>query len=148
MSRFRILLVDDNIAILDRLQALLDAQSELTVVGSATDGIGAVRLAKLLKPDLVIMDVRMPNMNGIDATRAIVAEDSRAKILCYSMQPEAQLALTAFQAGARGYLSKSCSFDEMKEAIHEILAGRAYFPRGLDVRLMNAWATRPKLGKV
>ncbi|MDX1428632.1 MAG: response regulator transcription factor [Rhodothermales bacterium] len=132
-SRFRILVVDDNVAILDRLRALLETQPELTVVGSATDGIDAVRLAKILMPDLVIMDVRMPHMNGIDATRAIIADDPRAKILCHSMHPEEELARTVLQAGARGYLLKGCSFDELKEAIHEILAGGACFPPGLDV---------------
>jgi DNA-binding NarL/FixJ family response regulator len=126
MTQSRILLVDDHDRSLDSLRALLEIQLGLEVVGEARDGKEAVRLAKALKPDLVIMDIGMPNMNGIDATRHIVGHDPDVKVLCHSMHAERRFVRAALEAGALGYLVKSCSFNELKAAIQEVSAGRAY----------------------
>jgi DNA-binding NarL/FixJ family response regulator len=126
MTHSRILLVDDHYLVLDGLRALLEDQPGLEVVGEAKDGREAVGLAEALKPDLVIMDIGMPNMNGIDATRHIVGQDPGIKVLCLSLHAERRFVIAALEAGALGYLVKSCPLDELIIAIQEVLAGRAY----------------------
>lgn len=142
MASFHILLVDDHDKFLEMLRALLERQRDLRVVGKARNGKVAVRLARELKPDLVITDIRMPHMNGIDATRKILAQDPGAKVLCRSMHAERRYVMQALEAGALGYLVKSCPLDEHHVAIREVLAGRAYVSSGIVVDVNDVLEAR------
>lgn len=125
--KLRILLVDDHTIIRQSLSKFLRAQAGYEVVGEACDGCEAVKLEKELHPDVIIMDISMPNLNGIDATRQIFSSDhSRVKVIALSMHTGKQWVAEMFRAGASGYLSKDCDFDELLDAISNVTAGKLY----------------------
>src|ERR1035441_9146147 len=106
MTNIRILLVDDHTILRDGLRALLERQTDMSVVAEAGDGREAVHLAAEQKPDVVLMDIGMPNMNGIEATRRIVAANSKTAVVILSMHQDESYVLRSMKAGARGYLLK------------------------------------------
>jgi DNA-binding NarL/FixJ family response regulator len=123
----RILLVDDHTILRQGLSRFLQAQAGFEVVGEANDGCEAVDLEKQLHPDVIIMDINMPNLNGIDATRQIFSRDhSKVKVIGLSMHTGKRWVVEMFRAGATGYLSKDCGFDELLDAISHVTAGRIY----------------------
>ena len=122
----RIVLADDHQIMRDGLAALLEKQREMEVLGQASDGRQVVQAARDLRPDVVIMDVSMPGMNGIEATRRITAELPQVKILCLSFQSDKRLVLAVLEAGASGYLLKDCAFDELVTAIRTVMANQTY----------------------
>ena len=105
---------------------MLDEQEGMHVIGEADDGRTAVRLAKELRPDLVIMDVTMPDLNGIDATRQIRAENPRVKVIALSMHAERQFVMEMLGAGASGYLPKDCPVDELLSAVGAVMRGDTF----------------------
>jgi two-component system response regulator NreC len=126
MSKLRILLADDHTIVRQSLSRFLHEQAGFDVVGEAHDGIEVVGLTKELHPDVVIMDVSMPNLNGIEATRQICTEHSNVKVIGLSMHTSKRCVVEMFRAGARGYLPKNCDFDELIEAVSVVVAGRTY----------------------
>ncbi len=122
----RILLADDHAIVLDGLASLLDKYSDFTVVGRAADGFDAVRLSGELSPDVVVMDISMPGLNGIDATRKILAADPRIKVIALSMHNDSMYVSEALKSGARGYLLKESAFDELIAALRTVMKGRCY----------------------
>jgi len=122
----RVLLADDHALVRDGLQALLTAGGEIEVVGVAADGVGAVRSAQQLRPDVIVMDVGMPGLGGIDATRRICERDPAAKVLMLSMHGNSEHIHQAFRAGARGYLLKESAGAEVVVAVLAVHAGRRY----------------------
>lgn len=122
----KILLVDDHQIVRDGLRVCLEVNSQFTVVGEAADGLEAVRLATELQPDVIVMDVSLPRLNGIDATRAILAADSSRKVLCLSMHTHREFIAEAFRAGVSGYMVKSSAFQELVHALDLIAAGGKY----------------------
>ena len=122
----KILLVDDHKMIRDGLRALLEKEHDLKVVGEASDGRSAVRLAQELKPDLVVMDITMPGLNGMTATSQLIAQHPGIKILILSMHADRRFVLETLRAGASGYLLKDSAFEELARAIREVIQGRAY----------------------
>lgn len=123
----RILLADDHAVVRDGLRALLDAEQGLEVVGSVCDGHEAVLAAARLKPDVVVMDVNMPGLNGIEATLRIVRAGSPPpQVLMLSMHGSAEHIYRALQAGARGYLLKESAGTEVVGAVRAVAAGRRY----------------------
>lgn len=134
----RILLVEDHRITLEGLQALLAQERGMEVVGSATNGRDAERLALELRPDLVIVDIGLPEMNGIDATRRILAVHPSAKVIALSMHSDRRFVDGMLAAGACGYILKESAFRELAAAIHAVLAGRVYFsPAVADVVAME-----------
>ncbi len=125
-TRIRILLVDDHKIFLERMQRLLDGQPNLRVVGAATHGKDAVRLTQELEPDIVVMDISMPKLNGIDATKEIGKRRSDTKVLCLTVHTERHFMSAMFQAGALGYILKDCPFDELTSAISSVHSGKKY----------------------
>ncbi len=123
----RILLADDHITILQGLSRFLWEQADLEVVGQAKDGLTAVQLARELAPDIVIMDISMPGLSGIEATRRIHSEKPEIKIIGLSMHAAKRYVQEMYRAGARGYLLKDCDFDELVTAIHTVAVGGTYF---------------------
>lgn len=130
----RILLVDDHQILRDGLRASLDQEVGMDVVGEAGDGETAVRLARRLKPDVTIMDLGLPGMTGIDATRRIVADIPEAKIIVLSMYPKAALITEVLKAGASGYILKENALWSVVEAIKKVSAGERYLcPRAASL---------------
>ena len=125
-ARSRVLLADDHQLVRGGLRALLERQPGLEVVGEAGDGRKAVWAARDLRPDLVVMDVEMPGLNGIEATRQIVSEVGGVRVLCLSMHGSARFVEAAFEAGASGYLLKDSATEELSLAVDTVLAGRTY----------------------
>jgi len=122
----RILIADDHRIMREGLRVLLEGQRGVTVVGEAENGRDAVRLAAELQPDLVIMDVSMDDLNGIEATRRITSSVKNVRILALSIHADRRFVLEMFRAGAAGYLLKDCAFDELIRAIRAVRQGHAY----------------------
>jgi DNA-binding NarL/FixJ family response regulator len=124
--RTRIILADDHMAIREALRALIEEQADLEVVGEAENGRAAVRLAVERSPDVVLMDVSMPVMNGIEATRRITVKIPGVKVLGLSMHADEKLVREMLQVGASGYVLKDRADKELAEAIRAVTAGRMY----------------------
>lgn len=122
----RILLVDDHQVLREGLRSLLEQQLDMEVVGEASEGMTALRLVRELTPDIVIMDVNMDGMDGIDATRMISREHSTTKVLALSMFLRKTFVTEMFKSGAAGYLLKDNAFAEILEAIRTIQTGERY----------------------
>ena len=122
----RILLVDDHKIIVDGLRSLLEKIDAFKVIGQASDGLSAVRLAADLSPDLIIMDISLPGLNGIDATRRILEANPRVKVIALSMHKDGRYIAEALKSGAVGYLLKESAFDELTAAIHTVMKGACY----------------------
>ncbi len=123
----RILLADDHTIVLQGLSRFLREQADMEVVGLAKDGVTTVQLARELAPDIVIMDISMPGLSGIEATRRIHSEKPDIRIIGLSMHAAKRYVQEMYRAGARGYLLKDCDFDELVTAIHTVAAGGTYF---------------------
>ena len=109
------------------MKLLLDRMSEMQVVGEAADGREAVRLAQELKPDIVIMDIGMPLLNGLDAAAQIVRENARIGIIMLSMHTDESYILRALDAGAKGYLLKDHADDDLEQAVRCVATGKPFF---------------------
>jgi len=123
--RQTILIADDHRLLREGLRALLE-RDDFHVVAEADNGRSAVRLAKQLQPDIVITDIAMPDLNGVEATRQICAESPRSKVLALSMHTESRFVLGILEAGASGYLLKDAAFEELSAAIKAVLKGQTY----------------------
>ncbi len=122
----RLILVDDHKIMRDGLQTILNGSNEFEIVGVADNGRSAVSLARQKKPDIVIMDVCMPGLNGIEATRQIVEENPEIKIITLTMLSTKNSVDEAFKAGVSGYLLKDCDYDELITAIKAVFMGKNY----------------------
>jgi two-component system response regulator NreC len=130
----KILLADDHNLIREGLRALISEESNMTVVAEAEDGRTAVQLTAKLSPDVVIMDITMPGLNGIDATRQILSKSPAPKIIALSMHTERRMILEMLNAGASGYLLKDCAFGEVIRAIETVMSNCTYLsPRIADI---------------
>lgn len=128
----KILLADDHKLLREGLRALIEEQRNMTVVAEAEDGRSAVRLAAKLSPDIIVMDISMPGLNGIDATRRIAAESPGIKVIALSMHADRNFVVEMFKAGAAGYLLKDCAFEELILAIRAVSSKRAYLSSKLS----------------
>jgi len=135
--RTTILLVDDHPIFREGLRALIEKNDAAQVVGEAGDGAEAVRLAGELRPQLVIMDMTMPVMNGIDATREIIKNNPDTKVLALSMENDRYFVVEVLKAGATGYLLKDTAFAELAEAINTVATGETYLPRKVSTLLVK-----------
>lgn len=127
----RILLADDHGILREGLRALLQKQPDFEVVAEADDGRAAVKLAKELQPDVVIIDIAMPNLNGIEATRKILADLPETKVLALSMHSDKRFVTGILREGASGYLLKDSAFEELSLAIQTVCGGRKYLSPGI-----------------
>ena len=129
MPHIRILLADDHTVVRDGLRALLEKQADMTVVGEAADGRESVRLAGEHLPDVVVMDIAMPNMNGIEATRRIIEQNPACAVVILSMHQDESYVLRSLKAGAKGYLLKDSLRGDVIDAIRTVSQGRSYLTR-------------------
>lgn len=121
-----ILLVDDHKIVREGLRMLLERQPGMRVVAEAADGSTAVRLARQHRPELVIMDITLPKLNGIEATRRILASCPKARVIALSMHSDRRFVMEILKSGAKGYLLKDSAFDELAAAISAVREGRTY----------------------
>jgi DNA-binding NarL/FixJ family response regulator len=126
MMAIRVLLADDHRIVRDGLRTLITKQEDMDVVGEAEDGRSAIELTKKLLPDVVIMDVTMPDMNGITATRKIIEEIQSVKVIALSMHSDRRFVSGMMDAGALGYLLKDCAFEELADAIRTVYSNERY----------------------
>ncbi len=136
----RILLVDDHPLVRNGLRALLSSMTEMTVVGEAATGEEAITQAAELQPDIILMDLHMPGLNGIEATRRILQASPRIGILVLTMLEDDASVFAAMRAGARGYLLKGADQAEVLRAIDVIAHGEAIFSPSIARRLMQYFA--------
>jgi two-component system, NarL family, response regulator NreC len=129
MKPIRILLADDHTVVRDGLRALLEREPDMTIVAEAADGRESVQLAQEQSPDVVVMDLGMPNMNGIEATRRILAGNPHIAVVILSMHQDESYILGSLQAGAKGYLLKDSLRKELIDAIRAVAEGRSFFTR-------------------
>jgi DNA-binding NarL/FixJ family response regulator len=129
MNRPRIILADDHRIVVEGLRSLL--QSEFDLVGTAENGVDLVELAQRMKPDVIVTDISMPLLNGIDAVRKLRESGVQAKVVFLTMHPDVVYATRAMEAGASGYVLKHSAPDELIAAIHEVLRGGAFISTSL-----------------
>lgn len=137
-----VLLVDDQALLRMGLRLVLEAEEDLTVVGEAGDGVAAVVQVSALDPDVVLMDVRMPGMNGIDATAAIVAEHPRTRVLILTTFDLDEYAFAALHAGASGFLLKDAAPADLVGAIRTVASGDAVVSPRITRRMLELFAER------
>lgn len=143
--KIRILLADDHKIIREGLKALIEKQPDMEVAAEAQDGLSTVRLAQKILPQIIIMDIGMPEMNGIDATRHIVSGNRDVKIIALSMHSDRRFVLEMLKAGASGYLLKDSAFEELVTAIHTVMAGQPYLsPKITDIVVKEYLHNLPK----
>ncbi len=136
----RILLADDHALFLQGLRALLEKEPDMVVTGEVRDGRDAVRAACAAPPNVILMDVTMPGLSGIEATRQIHAARPSVRVLCLSMHAERQFVAAALEAGAAGYLLKDCVLEELVQAIRHVHAGRCYLSPGVAGTVVEDYA--------
>jgi two-component system, NarL family, response regulator NreC len=127
-----VLLVDDHMIVRDGLRNLLGKEADVEVIGEAANGRTAVELTHQLMPDVVIMDIGMPLMNGVEATEKIIQDNPAAKIIGFSMHNDLRFVSDMFKAGASGYLLKDSAFDELVSAIRAVIAGKVHLGSGVS----------------
>ena len=127
MKKLRILLADDHVVMRKGLRALLERQSNLEVVGESENGRETIELAASLRPDVVVMDVGMPMLNGIEATKTIVTENPQISVVILSMHVDESYVMRALKAGARGYLLKDSAPGDLMNAIQAVSQNKSFF---------------------
>jgi DNA-binding NarL/FixJ family response regulator len=136
----RVLIADDHAAFRGGLRALLDTVGDIVVVGEADTGDATVEAARALQPDVVMMDINMPGIDGVEATRRIVDAEPHVAILVLTMHDDDETVFAAVRAGARGYLLKGAQRAELVRAVRSVAAGEAIFGPGVARRLMSYFA--------
>lgn len=137
-----ILLADDHAIVRQGLKLILGAHADLKVIGEASNGKEAVELAQQLKPDIVLMDVAMPEVNGIEATKLIVKANPRARVLVLSMHKEAVYVREILKAGARGYILKDAIDTELLSAVRSVAKGDGYVSPAVSGALLNDYSQK------
>jgi two-component system, NarL family, response regulator NreC len=130
----KVLLADDHEIFRDGLRTLIEKEAGMEVVAEAENGRKIIKLAEKLSPDVIVMDITMPDLNGIEATRRIIAGKPHVKVIALSMHSDRRFVLGMLEAGAAGYLLKDCAFGELANAIRQVAAGNSYLsPKIADV---------------
>ncbi len=146
-EKLTVLLADDHAVLRAGLRALLSAEPDIEVVGEAADGQEAVALAERLRPDVVVMDISMPKMDGLRATRQIVARLPDTKVLVLTMHAEEQYLLQVLEAGGAGYVLKNSADTELLEALRVVHRGQAYLYPSATKMLLEAYRKGDRPGE-
>jgi two-component system response regulator NreC len=138
----KILLADDHKITREGLRSLIEKQSDMEVVAEAEDGHTAVHLVRKVSPDVAIMDVSMPDLNGIEATQKIVSECPNVKVIALSMHSDTLFVTKMLKSGASGYLLKDCAFEELTRAIRTVVAGKTYLSPAISDVVVDGYLHR------
>jgi len=125
-KKIRLMLADDHEVVREGLRVLLEQQPDICIVATVSGGRSAVEMAREKRPDVIVMDVRMPDLNGVDATCEIVGELPSVKVLCLSAHRDPRTVAAMLRAGASGYLVKDCAADDLVSAIRAVASGSTY----------------------
>ena len=139
----KIILVDDHKILREGICSLVKGFPDMEVIGEAADGRIALRLVEELSPDVVIMDISMPDLNGIDATRQISTKHPEVKVIALSMHYDKQFVSEIFKAGASGYLLKDCAFDELEHAIRVVMENKTYINPQIASLVVESLISQP-----
>jgi len=142
--RTRALLVDDHVMFRQAVRVVIEREN-LEVVGEASDGHESVRMAKELRPDIAVVDLSMPLLNGLDAAKQITQVSPKTKTIALTMHTEDRYVLQALQAGIRGYVLKTQATSDLIQAIQEVLRGRIYLSPGVSRALVEVYLAKPGL---
>jgi DNA-binding NarL/FixJ family response regulator len=126
-NTIRVVLADDHVFVRDGIKSLLENEANIIVVGEATDGLEALKIVEAEQPDLLILDIRMPNMTGIEVVEKLRSQNNLVKIVMLSMHESEEYVLKCIKAGADGYLLKGSSKEEFLKALHTVSDGGKYF---------------------
>lgn len=144
MKKIRILLADDHKLMRSGLRLLIEQQPDLSVVGEAADGREAVALAKSLRPDVAVMDISMPNLNGIEAAQQITQSHAELAVIVLSMHPDESYVLRALKAGAKGYLLKDSAESDLITAVRAVARGKSFFSPAVSKVLLDDYMRKLK----
>jgi len=133
----KVLIAEDHKIVREGICALLNKEADIKVVAEAEDGATAVQLARELLPDVVVMDIGLPNLNGIEATRQIVASVPGVKVIALSMHSDRRYILEMLKAGAKAYLLKDCAFEEMVQAVRNVKRNKVYLSQKITETMIN-----------
>src|SRR5437667_771591 len=139
MTNITVLLADDHTVVRQGLRLLLEAEPDIKIAGEAGTGRQAVQLAKTLKPDVVVMDIAMPLLNGLEATRQIIKEVPSTRVLILSSYSDDEYVHQLTEAGAAGYLLKQAAVTDLIKAIREAKKGKGFFSPAISKRLMEQY---------
>ena len=143
-----ILLVDDHKMLREGLKALLESEEDMQVIGEADTGEQAIRLGVELEPDIIVMDLGLPDMNGVSAIRAIREENRKSQIIVLSMYAHKEVVMQSIEAGCAGYVPKSSAHTDLLEAIHTVLEGKRFLHPTAATALVESITTdQPLEGK-
>lgn len=146
MERINVFVADDHTLFRDGLRALFNSIEDIEYAGESADGRAAVENVAEIQPDVVLMDIRMPVLNGIDATRRIVSTSPHIGVIIVTMLADDDSVFAAMRAGARGYLLKGADQDQMLRTIRAVAAGEALFGPGIAERLMSFFGNLKPIG--
>jgi DNA-binding NarL/FixJ family response regulator len=142
MRKTRVLLADDHQLMRSGIRLMLEREGDLSVVGEASDGREAVALVKSLKPDVVVMDIGMSNLNGIEAAQQITGENPEIAVVMLSMHSDESYVLRALKAGARGYLLKDSAEADLIKAVHVVAGGKSFFSPAVSKVLLDDYVRK------
>ncbi len=137
MQKIKVLLADDHTVVRQGLKALLGAEPDIEIVGEAENGRQSIQMAKELQPDVIVMDIAMPSLNGLEATRQITRAQPKTKVIILSSYSDDEYVQQLTEAGAAGYLVKQTAANELLKAIREAQRGNAYFSPAIAKRLRD-----------
>jgi len=148
MSRTTVVLADDHPIVRQGLRTLLEAEGDFAVIGEEADGLKVVELVERLRPNVLLLDVRLPGLNGLEITRQMVQRALPTRIVILSMHANETYVLEALRHGAAGYILKDATPTEMLKAIREVTAGRRYLSPALSERAIDAYAEKAQTAPV
>ncbi len=147
MKKIRVLLADDHRLFRVGLKSILERQPGIEVIGEAVDGLSALKLAEQLSPDVILLDISMPGLNGVDTLRSLTQQGSTAKVVILSMHSDRDYVAETIKAGARGYLLKDSALDELVAGIRAVAAGEIYLPGRIARILVDDYIAVSEVGK-
>ncbi len=139
----KIILADDHTMLRQGLSRSFEQEKDIDVVGQTKDGLSTIELVRELSPDVVVMDIGMPDLNGIEATRRITKDYPKIKVVGLSMHSSDKYVREMFRAGASGYLLKNCPFEELVEAIKTVVGGKTYISPSISDMVVKEYASKP-----
>lgn len=144
----RVILVDDHSVVRKGVRALLEKETDLDVVGEASNGLDAIELVSKMRPDLVVLDLMMPGMHGLEVARRIIQEHSGTRVIVLSMHSDEGYVLAALRNGVSGYVLKDTTEDQIVEAIRKVSQGERYLSPPISERAIEAYIQKARQGQV